>query len=178
MSNYKRKNKWHCHIGWRSASIVTYPHSLTHSLTHWSYNKVVSPQIIQEAVATKMIRMILSIHYSLLYPNSQLESHVQCCDILRFAYWPDTKRYHGHLHKCHGDINFDEVLEVKDKACNLRLRWRTTFTTTPPNNKIGRSNTGKLNGYLSIKSTAMLLCLTERWTLSRRILPKIVGAVC
>ena len=44
-----------------------------------------------------MIRMILSIHYSLLYSNSQLESHVQCSDVLRFAYWPDIKRYHGHL---------------------------------------------------------------------------------
>ena len=43
--------------------------SLTHALTE-PYNKVGSPQIVQEAVATKMIRMILSIHYSLLYPNS------------------------------------------------------------------------------------------------------------
>ena len=122
--------------------------SLTHSLTHsLILQKVVSPQIIQEAVATKMIRMILSIHYSLLYPNSL-------------------------------DINLDEVLEVKDQACRLWLRWRTTFTTTPPNNNIGRSNTGKLNGYLGIKSTAMLLCLTERWTLSRRIRSEIIGAVC
>ena len=159
-----------CQIGWSSASIVTYPHSLN----HWSNNKVVSPQIIQEAVATKMIRMILSIHYSLLYPNSQLESHVQCCDILRFAYWPDKQT----LNKRHGVINLDEVLEVKDKACSLWLRWRTTFSTTPPNNNIGRSNTGKLNGYLGIKSTAMLLCLTERWTLSRRIRSEIIGAVC
>lgn len=82
------------------------------------------------------------------------------------------------LNKCHGDINLDEVLEVKDKAFRLWLRWRTTFTTTPPNNNIGRSNTGKLNGYLGIKSTAMLLCLTERWTLSRRIRSEIIGAVC
>ena len=92
--------------------------------------------------------------------------------------WYQTISWSLKLNKCHGDINLDEVLEVKGKACRLWLRWRTTFTTTPPNNNIGRSNTGKLNGYLGIKSTAMLLCLTERWTLSRRIRSEIIGAVC
>ena len=99
-------------MGWSSASIVTYPHSLTHSITE-PYNKVVSPQIVQEAVAKKMIRMILSIHYSLLYPNSQLESHVQCFDILRFAYWPDTKRYHGHLRETNVTVTLIQTRYLK-----------------------------------------------------------------
>ena len=143
MSNYKRNNKWHCVKSGevRLPLLLTLPHSLTHLITD-PYNKVVSPQIIQEEVATKN---------------------------------DSNKKM---LNKCHGDINLDEVLEVKDKACSLRLRWRTTFTITPPNNNIKRSNTGKLNGYLRIKSTAMLLCLTERWTLSRRIRPEIIGTVC
>ena len=61
-------------------------HCYLPSLTHLNtdpYNKVVSPQIIQEEVATKNDS------------NKQM------------------------LNKCHGDINLDEVLEVKDKACNL-----------------------------------------------------------
>ena len=92
--------------------------------------------------------------------------------------WYQTISWSLTLNKCHGVINLDEVLEVKDKACSSWLRWRTTFSTTPPNNNIGRSNTGKLNGYLGIKSTATLLCLTERWTLSRQIRSEIISAVC
>lgn len=131
-------------------------------------------------MATKMIRMILSIHYSLLYPKF---ANRKPCPVLWYPTiclltWYQMISWSLKLNKCHGDINLDEVLEVRDKACRLWLRWRTTFTTTPPNNNIGRSNTGKLNGYLGIKSTAMLLCLTERWTLSRRIRSEIIGAVC
>ena len=160
-----------CQIGWSSASIVTYPHSLTHSLTHWSYNKVVSPQIIQEAVATCSEWYFHSLQFTV--PKFATRKP---CPVLRYPTiclltWYQMISWSLTLNKCHGDINLDEVLEVKDKACRLWLRWRTTFTTTPPNNNIGRSNTGKLNGYLGI-------CLTERWTLSRRIRSEIIGAVC
>ena len=157
-----------CQIGWSSASIVTYPHSLTHSLilqkSGFTSNYTGSSGHKNDSNDT---------FHSLQFTVPKFATRKPCP-----VTWYQTISWSLTLNKCHGDINLDEVLEVKDKACRLWLRWRTTFTTTPPNNNIGRSNTGKLNGYLGIKSTAMLLCLTERWTLSRRIRSEIIGAVC
>ena len=169
MSNYERSNKWNCVKSGevRLPLLLTLTHTLiptyyTGSSSHKndSNDTFHSLQFTVPKFATRKPCPVF------WYPTICLWT------------WYQTISWSLTLNKCHSDINSDEVLEVKDKACNLRLRWRTTFTTTPPNNNIGRSNTGKLNGYLSIKSTAMLLCLTERWTLSRRIRPEIICAVC
>ena len=142
-----------CQIGWSSASIVTYPHSLTHSLilqkSGFTSNYTGSSGHKNDSNDT---------FHSLQFTVPKFTTR-KPCPVLRYPTislltWYQMISWSLTLNKCHGDINLDEVLEVKDKACRLWLRWRTTFTTTPPNNNIGRSNTGKLNGYLGIKSNS------------------------
>ena len=164
-------------IGWSLASIVTYPHSLTHSLnptTKWVHLKLYRKQWPQKWF--EWYFPFNTVYYT--QTRTRKPCPVLWYPTICLLTWYQTISWSLTRNICHGDINSDEVFEVKDKACNLRLRRRTAFTTTPPNNNIGWSNTGKLNGYLGIKSTALLLCLTERWTLSRWMCPEIIGAVC
>ena len=179
MSNYKRNNKWHCVKSGevRLPLLLTLTHSLTHSLIlqkrGFTSNYTGSSGHKNDSNDTFHSQQFTVPKFANRKPCPVLWYPTIC-----LLTWYQMISWSLTLKKCHGDINLDEVLEVKDKACRLWLRWRTTFTTTPPNNNIGQSNTGKLNGYLGIKSTAMLLWLTERWTLSRRIRSEIIGVVC
>ena len=177
MSNYERNNKWHCVKSGevRLPLLLTLTHSLILQQSGFASNYTGSSSHKNDSNDTFHLLQFTVPKFATRKPCPVFWYPTIC-----LLTWCQTISWSLTLNKCHGDINLDKVpvLEAKDKACNLKLRWRTTFTTTPPNNNIGRSNTGKLNGYLSIKSTAMLLCLTERWTLSRRIRPEIIGAVC
>ena len=140
MSNYERSNKRHC----VKSGEVRLPLllTLTHTLIPTYYTRSSSHK--NDANDT---------FHSLQFTVPKFATRKPCpvfwYPTICLWTWYQTISWSLTLNKCHGDINLDEVLEVKDKAGNLRLRWRTTFTTTPPNNNIGRSNTGKLNGYLS-----------------------------
>ena len=175
MSNYKRNNKWHCVKSGevRLPLLLTLTHSLILQQSGFTSNYTGSSGHKNDSNDT---------FHSLQFTVPKFATR-KPCPVLRYPTiclltWYQTISWSLTRNKCHGDIYSDEVFEVKDKACNLRLRRRTAFITTPPNNNIGWSNTGKLNGYLGIKSTALFLCLAERWTLCRRIRPEIIGAVC